>query len=508
MSNWKVGPGGRLYHPTTGAYVGQLDDNGNEQMVVSAFPSSGGAEYPAAYPGPIDFHNGATPRGVGRTTQEMHEYLKASIRRAKAGRIATDGVSPIAFRADHGTQWFFDQHFALFEERGIPVTLGLLTEPVNNPTHRYEPCLYTWDQLRAFHVRGCEMWPHTHSHTDPTITAAAENRPVDEVLWRETVLPGILMEQNGIRPVGFQAAGITPCLTPNWGSEMFVPQAWDSNQGKWILENYGLVELAQYAKDRLGNFYTTGGKYRYLPTNGASDLGHYTLDTVTITQAKTYLDQVIAWGVGGQIMWHPEVVAGGLATFTNANLIELLDYAVALRDAGKLIFLGGAGLAFADMDATNRRSIMMERYFASGVVPGGVGSKWGRSGNTVVPLTIAQDGSTGKYIVTQPAGASGYIYQGNSQTTDHLWQGHMFSVEVVCRNTGQTTASQMRISVYIDNVLLLGVNRLQTIAADSQWKTIRQVFCVPIGAVNIQARVDRPIGDAVIEYRDFGVFPI
>lgn len=42
MSNWKVGPGGRLYHPTTGAYVGQLDDNGNEQMVVSSFPSESG----------------------------------------------------------------------------------------------------------------------------------------------------------------------------------------------------------------------------------------------------------------------------------------------------------------------------------------------------------------------------------------------------------------------------------------------------------------------------------
>jgi hypothetical protein len=42
MSNWKVGPGGRLYHPTTGAYVGQLDDNGNEQMVLSAFPSDEG----------------------------------------------------------------------------------------------------------------------------------------------------------------------------------------------------------------------------------------------------------------------------------------------------------------------------------------------------------------------------------------------------------------------------------------------------------------------------------
>ena len=47
MSNWKVGPGGRLYHPTTGAYVGQLDDNGNEQMVVSAFPSGSGVRFVA-----------------------------------------------------------------------------------------------------------------------------------------------------------------------------------------------------------------------------------------------------------------------------------------------------------------------------------------------------------------------------------------------------------------------------------------------------------------------------
>jgi len=51
MSNWKVGPGGRLYHPTTGAYVGQLDLNGNEQMVLGitttsdqggGFPTAGG----------------------------------------------------------------------------------------------------------------------------------------------------------------------------------------------------------------------------------------------------------------------------------------------------------------------------------------------------------------------------------------------------------------------------------------------------------------------------------
>ena len=351
--------------------------------------------------------------------------------------------------------------------------------------------------------------PHTHTHTDPTDTAALEGRTVDEVLWRETVLPGILMQQNGIMPIGFQAAGITPCKTPNWGSEMFTPAAWDSNQGKWILENYGLVELVQYAKDRLGNFYTTGGKYRYLPTDGANDLGHYTLDSVTIAQAKTFLDQAVLWGVGAQIMWHPRVVAGGQVPWTTANLVELLDYVVTLRDQGKILPVSSSGLAFADMDATLRRSVMMEQYFESGIAPHVAGSKWARVGNTAVPLTIAPDGSNpGRYIVTQPANAAGDIYQGNSFASDHLWHGHSFSVEAECRNTAETTASSMRISVYVDNVLIPGVNRLQPIAADSQWKTIRQVFCLPVGAQNFQVRVGRPLGDGVIEYRRIGVHPI
>ena len=51
MSNWKVGPGGRLYHPTTGAYVGQLDLNGNEQMVLGITTlSSGGIGFAPQIP--------------------------------------------------------------------------------------------------------------------------------------------------------------------------------------------------------------------------------------------------------------------------------------------------------------------------------------------------------------------------------------------------------------------------------------------------------------------------
>lgn len=42
MSNWKVGPAGQLYDPKTGAYVGQLDANGVERMVVSSTSSGSG----------------------------------------------------------------------------------------------------------------------------------------------------------------------------------------------------------------------------------------------------------------------------------------------------------------------------------------------------------------------------------------------------------------------------------------------------------------------------------
>ena len=43
MSNLKVGPAGQLYDPVTGAYVGHLDADGTEQMVLTATPSAQGA---------------------------------------------------------------------------------------------------------------------------------------------------------------------------------------------------------------------------------------------------------------------------------------------------------------------------------------------------------------------------------------------------------------------------------------------------------------------------------
>lgn len=42
MSNLKVGPAGQLYDPVTGAYVGHLDEDGAERMVLTAIPSGPG----------------------------------------------------------------------------------------------------------------------------------------------------------------------------------------------------------------------------------------------------------------------------------------------------------------------------------------------------------------------------------------------------------------------------------------------------------------------------------
>ena len=56
---------------------------------------------------------GATQRRNSRATHEIHQYLKNVIRRAKGGRVATLGATPIAFRCDHGMQDFFTSYFFL-----------------------------------------------------------------------------------------------------------------------------------------------------------------------------------------------------------------------------------------------------------------------------------------------------------------------------------------------------------------------------------------------------------
>ena len=485
----------------------EKDELEGAQPLMATIPSDGVVGFPGIR-GLGDIFSGSERRRNARSTHAIHQYLKDTIRRAKGGRVATMGASPINFRCDHGMDAFFASFFPLFESRGIPVTMGLVTEAVGDPTHRYEPCNLTWTQIRDYHHRGVSMWSHSRSHTDPVQTAALEGRDVDEVLEREIVLSKLEMLQNNVTPIGWQQPGITPCLCEQYSSNFFPPDSWDSLPGQLILENYGINEINALEKKHDGTTIGVGGKYRWLPTDGANDLAHFTLDSMTYAQAVAAINNAVAWRVGVQFMWHPKFVMAGTVPWTLQNMTDLLDYVVTLRDQGKLLPVTAEGLAFADHDAQHRRNLFAEQFFESGVVPGGVGSTWLRSGNTATPLTIAQDGTSGRYIVTQPSAAAGYIYQGVGTSVDHHIHGHAFSVEVECRNTAQTQLSQMQITVYIDNVLIQGVNRLQTIPADGQWKTIRQVFCVPVGANIVQVRISRPVGDGNIEYKSFGVYPI
>lgn len=467
----------------------------------------GGVEFPGIR-GRGDMVGAAGNQRIGRSTYEIHHYLKNVIRRAKGGRVATLGASPIAFRCDHGMQDFFTTYFTEFESRGIPCTMGLVTRAIGNPVDAYEPCSYTWAQIREYHHRGISMWSHSHTHTDPAVIAAQNSTTTDEELEREICYSKLLMLQNNIMPIGWQQPGIANCGCAHYSSNYFWPDSADSLPGQLILENYGINENNGLEKRHDGSVVSAGGRYRYLPTDGANDLGHVTLDNMTLAQAIAVVNSALMWRVGVQFMFHPRFMQMGTTTFKLADMIALLDYVAGLRDQGKVILLSSEGLAFADMDAAFRSNIFAEETFQSGVVPGGAGSNWYRSGSVSVPLTIAQDGTTGNYIVTQSPTASGYIYQSNAQVVEHKMWGHAFSAEVVFRNTGQTTSTQLQISVYADNALVAGTNRLQTVAADSTWKTLRQVFCVPIGTANIQVRISRPVGDGNIEYKRFGVYPI
>ena len=275
-----------------------------------------------------------------------------------------------------------------------------------------------------------------------------------------------------------------------------------------ILENYGINEMLAQAKTPTGTAVSAGGKYRALPSDGANDLAHFTLDGMSYAQATAAVDSAIDYGAGIQFMFHPRFVAAGTVSWTTQNMTVFLDYIATKRDAGKLLPLTAEGLAFADMDSSKRFNIFAERFFQSGIVPGQAGSRWLRGGATGVALTISSDaGNPGNYIVTQPGNASGYMYQGVGTVGDHQMWGHAFVAEVDCRNTGQTVSTQIRLSVYIDNALLPNTNRLQAIVADSQYKTFRQIFVIPPGAGLVQVRAERPVGDGVIEWKRFEVNP-
>ena len=138
-----------------------------------------------------------------------------------------------------------------------------------------------------------------------------------------------------------------PAAAPIWGfAPPGVNQGWDGfgggNKGGWVSPAAQII-LANHAY----SCGYVGGTRRVLNGQVNQALGHVTLDTYSMSAARSQVDAAIAEGRGIQMMLHPRELdkAGKIST---AEFFSLMDYIVAKRDAGQIVFLTPDEMVRAD----------------------------------------------------------------------------------------------------------------------------------------------------------------
>ena len=415
---------------------------------------------------------------IATAAASNHLTHRANVRRAKGGVIGTGGRPAVCFRIDHGVDDFLALFWPLFRERGIPVSLGVITDTIGNPSDPYEPTSTTWPQLRAAVREGIEVWSHSATHRDPVETG--------KTLHYEIVEAADRLEAEKLRVMGWHKAGIPGGQTPNYSNEWHGD--FNHEPGQLMLSRFGLFETS-----------ILGGQYRFLPLAGDSyGLGRYTLDSRTVTEATTYLDTARALGASVQFMIHPLFIAEARVPWTVADMAEFLDYVLSLWDAGEIEVLTPAGMVFADPATDRRLDLLRDGRFQRGTLE----APWFVTSPGNGATTIMTDGGrTGPNYVRMPS--TGSFSSVAQDTPSNLLaaaglQGGTFLCETWVRCTGPDTNVRVTVRDATDTARLnLSPQYLLTEAQG--WQRIRVPFTLHPDTTTLRVMVGRTQGSGVID---------
>lgn len=425
-----------------------------------------------------------------RADLTSHEARKDDIRRSKGAVVGTNGKPVVSFRIDHGVQQFIDTIWPLFKARGIPCSLGVVTDAVENASDPYEPTTTTWATLLAEHRKGFEIWSHSRSHLDLPTTG---HSLTDEVIGSRQEL-----EAQGFKVFGWQLPGIPGCTTPDYSNNWV--GNWGSVYGQMVSGNYGLIEQNGIV----------GGAARVLPTNGNYDHGHYTLDSMNAATAQSTLDGLLNFGLSSQWMLHPKFIVGGTVTCTTADVTTFLDYVKTLWDAGTIEVLTGSGLAFADPGTSRRLDLIRDGGFeAATTIPSSNGNPWQYAGGAGTGITVPTDGghSGSKYLHLPASASFTYVYQGNTQIQNLRANGATFLAEVWARCTVANTEARITLQDPNDTTRL-NYEYYTNLTAGSGWQRLRVPFSIPLATTNLQTRLSRRSGTGDIDFDDLRVVAV
>lgn len=395
------------------------------------------------------------------------------VRRSRFGVVGTSGRVPLSFRCDHQIDQFIDQYAPLFKARGLPVSVGLVTRSVGNPSAKYEPTTATWDDVKTkIQDIGGEIWSHSQTHSDPGMNDSTSVR--DEVVGSR-----LDIESHRIGVMGWQQPGGPATYGP-----FFATGDYDSHDGRLIRETYPLYES-----------YLRGSQFRTLPAQGCFGDDHVTLDPVTVQQAKDWIEYAITMRRGLQMMFHPAFMERpgymGLAGFT-----EVLDHVVALRDAGVVEVLSASGLAFADPTTEHRPNALPYGDFER-VTTENRPAMWNLSANTA--WEIGTDGGhTGSNYLHLPADQTQRAL-GSVEAEKLNMGGAPYEFRAwVRRRDAVATTSEVRLKYWTKSQLDDREIIVQTaLQEQGEWQFVRFCFVPPLDIGSFHVGLRRVSGGAV-----------
>lgn len=271
---------------------------------------------------------------IPATANAVREKLLAS----RGGRIGTAGKGAVALRFDHNVSPFQDKILPLLIERGLPASMAHFVNEMN-PQPDYsgsDETGKTWADVTSQFYKGTEVWSHSWSHVD-----AATNEDIfHEIVDSKTELERVIPEAE---VVGWIHPGTTGTQYLGYGPLRGQPEKHASTYAG------ALIEATYGADNRNG---------ATLAPLGGRHFGNLWLDNASSSTAtKNVIDMASASATGVALALHPNTVDKGAGYISTATLIEILDYIVTLRDAGKLEVLTVGGLTASDPGSGWRQNI-------------------------------------------------------------------------------------------------------------------------------------------------------
>lgn len=405
-------------------------------------------------------HVGSGPQGPGfydaERLLEAHEANLSHLAYPQAvfgDRRFTRGI--VALRFDDSETFDTTVVGPELLSRHLPATFGVIWGRMNTGAPYQDTAA-----VLALQKQGCEIACHTRSHSNPVLQADPWAFFLDEV---ETV-------RNEMRAVGLN---VDSWIQPGtWIGD------WTFDQPYKLTPAIHRVFRRNYAAAT--GYITQNGPSYGLPAPFMSRYGvgmSATLDTLTLAQAKVYVDQAVDNGAACTFTCHSYNI--GQPTFMSlADFQALLDYIRDRRDDGRIDVMTIAGAHCAQRGTPVQ--LLADPGFELSTLGGAVYPGWKTTG---APAVIA--GRTGGNALQ--VGVAGVKDAFQVIRGDNL---RIVSVDGYAKSAVGAAASNCRVIVQVrgpgnENYDPANIC-VKTLPADNTWQRIQGVFGVDARAATVK----------------------